>query len=71
MRTVDMATITARTRRSSTITLTGVPAFVDAGLTVGTDLQGDKPRLLVNLAAATAEGAQFESRLLKLAKIVD
>lgn len=71
LRAVNMATITARTRKSSVITLTGVPSFVDEGLAVGIDLQGEKPRLLVNRKAAGAEGAKFSSRLLKLARIVD
>jgi hypothetical protein len=71
LRAIDVATIAAQSRKRGTITLTGLPAFVDDGLAVGIDLQGEKPRLLVNLAAATAEGAEFESRLLKLARIVD
>lgn len=71
MRAVDLGTITKQTRAGSRVTLTGVPEYVDAGVAVGVDLQGERPRILINLAAARAEGADFDSRLLKLAKIIE
>ena len=71
MRAVDLGSITKQTRAAARVTLTGVPEYVDAGIAVGVDLQGERPRILINLAAARAEGADFDSRLLKLAKIVE
>ena len=71
VRAIAMEAITAVSQKRRELTLTGVPEFVDDGLAVGIDLHGQKPRILINLKAARAEGADFEARLLKLAKIVD
>ena len=71
MRAFDLAAITDWARKSRIVTLTGIPAFVDRGVSVGIDLQGGKPRILINLQAARAEGADFDSGLLKLARIVE
>lgn len=70
MRAFDLAVITNWARESNIVTLTGIPAFVDRGVSVGIDLQGGKPRIRINLQAARAEGADFDSRLLNLARIV-
>lgn len=59
----------SRTRRL--LTLTGVPAYVEAGLAVGIGLkEGRRPEILINLSAAEQAGAQFSARLLKLARIL-
>ena len=71
LRAFDLAAITDWARKSRIVTLTGIPAFVDRGVSVGIDLQGGKPRILINLQAARAEGADFDSGLLKLARIVE
>ena len=59
------------TRRAGTLTCTGVPGYVAQGVSVGLDSEGDKPRILVNLTGAKAEGADFSSELLKLAYVVE
>lgn len=69
MRTLDVELVAAVSRAQQRTTLTGVPDYVEAGLAVGLGVKGEKPRILVNLKAAKAEGANFNSRLLKLAKV--
>lgn len=59
------------TRARRITTLTGVPAYVEAGLAVGIGLDGRRPEILVNLEAARAEGADFKAPLLRLARIVE
>ncbi len=54
-------------RHHQVTTLTGVPEYVQAGLAVGIGLAHESPKILINLAAARAEGADFSSQLLKLA----
>jgi hypothetical protein len=67
---VSIDTITTVSRTNKITTLTGIPDYVDLGLSVGIGLQEEKPKIIVNLPAAEAEGADFSSQLLKLAKII-
>lgn len=45
-------------------------ADVAAGLPVGVEISGGKPKLLINIAAAKACGANFSAQILKLARLV-
>ena len=58
-------------RERQVVTLTGVPGYVAEGLAVGIELSGERPHLVINLAAARAEGARFSAQLLKLARLVE
>jgi hypothetical protein len=71
VKALKIESITAISRQKHLITLTGVPEYVQAGVAVGIGAKGDKPQILVNLPAAKAEGINFDSQLLKLAKIID
>ncbi len=71
LRAFDLPSLVAATRRSRTLTLTGVPDYVEAGLSIGLDLKQDRPRILVNLHAARAEGADLAAPLLGLATLVE
>jgi hypothetical protein len=51
-------------------TLTGVPEYVQAGLSVGIGMAFERPKVLINLATARAEGADFSSQLLRLSAVV-
>ena len=70
LRAFDLPGLVATTRRTKTLTLTGVPDYVEAGLSIGIDLRQDRPRILVNLQAARAEGADLAAPLLDLATVV-
>lgn len=66
---IDVIAALCRTRRI--LTLTGVPGYLDEGLSVSIGLkEGRRPEILINLQAAEAQGAQFSARLLNLARIV-
>lgn len=69
LRAFDVAQIAAVTRRNGVLSLTGVPAYVEAGLSITLTLSRDRPRILVNLAAARAEGAELAASLLNLATV--
>jgi hypothetical protein len=45
-------------------------ADVAQGCTLGVELDGDKPRLVLNLKQANAAGLRFDAGLLRLARIV-
>lgn len=60
------------TRSLKVLTLTGVPEYVAAGVSVGLGTeQDDRPKILINRTSAALEGADFQAYLLKLAKIYE
>lgn len=71
MRAPDLARVTALARAHSVSTLTGVPEYVEQGIAIGVGVDGRRPRILVNLGAARAEGAQLSAQLLRLAHVID
>ena len=70
LRTIEMKDLIAHTREKHLLTFTGVPEYVENGITVGIGTKGEKPEVLINLTAAKTEGVDFNSQLLKLAKII-
>ena len=58
-------------REKQVLTLTGVPEYVEDGLAIGIGSKGEKPCIMINLQAARAVGANFDSRLLNLAKVIE
>lgn len=70
LRAIDIATVAAAARAAHVTTMTGVPDYIGRGLAVSVRLRGDRPKLLVNLAAARLEGADLSAELLKLAVVI-
>lgn len=70
VRALDIGKFSRVTRSLSVITLTGVPQFVEDGLSIGIGLAQDRPEIIINVDAARLEGASFQARLLQLARIV-
>ena len=70
LRAVAIQEIVAISRARKITTLTGVPEFVEKGIALGIALRAERPLILVYLAAARAEGADFNSQLLKLARVL-
>lgn len=69
LRAFDVAEIAGVTRRAGVLSLTGVPAYVEAGLSITLMLNQDRPRIVVNLVAARAEGAELAAALMNLATV--
>lgn len=70
MRSLDMKRISSMTRKDKMLTLTGVTAYVERGLSLGVESRGGRASLVVNRRASLAEGADFTSQLLELVRIV-
>ena len=70
LRAVPLGDVTAVSRAAGITTLTGVPRYVETGLAIGLDMKGERPEIVVNLAASRAEGADLTAHLLKLARVV-
>ena len=70
LRSVSIADVSAAARVRGIRTWSSVSEYVGKGLSLGVGIQGDDPIILVNLAAARAEGADLSSQVLKLARVV-
>ncbi|HUQ14496.1 MAG TPA: YfiR family protein [Gemmatimonadales bacterium] len=70
LRAVPLGDVTAVSRSAGITTLTGVPRYVETGLAIGLDMKGERPEIVINLAASRAEGADLTAHLLKLARVV-
>ncbi len=70
MRNIDLPSLLALCRKNSILSTTGVIEYVNAGVSVGIGRKRSHPEIIINLTQAKAEGAEFSSRLLKLARII-
>ncbi len=70
LRALSVEHVTAEAAARHVRSFTGVPEYVADGVAVGLGVRGDRPEILINLTAALAAGADFNSQLLKLAKIL-
>jgi YfiR/HmsC-like len=67
----DMGAISSLSRARKILTFTGVPAFVKLGLSVGFWSERGETRILINRKASLAEGADFSSKLLNHAEVIE
>jgi hypothetical protein len=70
LRAVDIGELASEARTAHVTTMTGVPEHLGRGLSIGVGLRGGRPRILVNVDASRAEGAELSAELLKLAELV-
>lgn len=70
LRAIDVEKIIRETRKRRIRTMTAVTQYVDEGVAVGLEVRDGRPQIVVNLPASRAEGSNFSSHLLKLARIV-
>jgi hypothetical protein len=70
LRNFDIHIITSIAQNMQILTVTGVPDYNESGISVGFGTKAEKPLILVNLKSAKAEGVDFDSQLLKLAKVI-
>jgi hypothetical protein len=69
LRALDLTRLAEIARREGIRTLTGVPQYLDRGLSVGLAVRDDRPEIRIHLSAARAEGADYSSQLLSVAKV--
>lgn len=70
LRSIDITVVSKLTKRLKIISLTGVPEYVEAGISVGVGIEGEKSKVLINLASSKEEGADFSSKVLSIARII-
>ncbi|MDO9548057.1 MAG: YfiR family protein [Candidatus Marinimicrobia bacterium] len=71
LRAAPVNEITDISRELKVLSLSGVTDYMKHGVSVGLDIKGDRPEILINQNNASREGADFSSRLLHLAKIIN
>ncbi len=52
-------------------TITGVPEYVESGISVGVGSKGNQPEIIINRPSSISEGADFSAQLLKLTRIIE
>jgi len=57
-------------RKMKLMTVASLPEYPARGATIGFEPPGGKPVIVINMRAAAAEGADFSSRLLNIAKVL-
>jgi hypothetical protein len=57
-------------RKMRLTSVASLPEYPARGATIGFEPPGGKPVIVINLRAAAAEGADFSSRLLSVAKVI-
>lgn len=70
LRAFDLSRLIRMTRARGITSMTGVPEYCRAGVSLAVDLRHERPEIMVNLPAARSEGADFSARLLRLARII-
>jgi len=71
LRATPVSEITKVSRELKVLSLSGVTDYMTKGVSVGLDIKGDRPDILINLNNSREEGADFSSRLLQLARIIN
>lgn len=71
LRAIAVETLVSHCRSMGITSLTGVPAYCELGIAVSIGSKGGTPLIIINLPGARSEGADFSSRLLKLAKVIN
>lgn len=62
--------VISTTQKEKILSITGVPEYVDEGVSIGIGVKGDYPEIIINLAASKGEGAEFSSKVLGVARII-
>jgi hypothetical protein len=70
LRSVSISELLTVTRAAHIRSVTGVAGYVPLGVSVGVTLQHERPSIVINLPASRAEGSDFSSQLLKLARVI-
>jgi hypothetical protein len=69
MRGIELAAFLNESRKHQVLSVCTDPALVGKGVSMGFELVGSRPHFVINRDNAIAEGCDFSSQLLKLARI--
>jgi hypothetical protein len=66
----DPALVTKYTRGNRILSVTNVARFVEQGVTLGIEMENNKPKVLLNLTSSESEGLNWDPKILKISKTV-
>lgn len=67
---ISVQQITQSSQKEKILSMTGVPEYVDDGVSLGIGIKGDSPEIIINLSSCKEEGIEFSSKVLGLARII-
>jgi len=70
LHSININLISEFARHRNILSMTGVPEYVEEGISVGVSAEGEKPQIVINVTASKEEGAEFSSKLLNFARII-
>ena len=62
--------VTAFTRKNSVLSVTTVGEYLERGVSVGLTVENGKPRVVLNLLNSNREGLHWDSKMLKISRVV-
>lgn len=71
LKSINVNELTTITRQKQIISITPCPDYIKNGVSIGFDLQGGKPQIILNLSNAKKEGTNFSSIFLNYAKVIE
>jgi hypothetical protein len=71
LRAVRVSAFADMCKDQGILTISGVPEYLTDGVVVATGQKGERPEILMNMNSARDEGADFDARLLKLARLIE
>ncbi len=71
LRGVDLGTITEQSRMRKILTVSGVAAYGERGITITIGLYRERPRLIINKTSAKAEGIDLNPQILRIAGFIE
>ena len=57
--------------KKKTISFSTVPDYVNDGICFGLEVKGERPNIIINLPTSKSVGAEFNSQLLKISKVIE
>ncbi|MEX2206519.1 MAG: YfiR family protein [Myxococcota bacterium] len=66
----DPAAVTQYTRGNQILSVTNVASFVERGVTLGIELENNKPKVLLNLTSSESEGLNWDPKILKISRTI-
>ena len=62
--------VTQFTRRHGVLSVTTVEDYLDRGITIGITIERGRPRVILNLLNSNHEGLHWDSKMLKISRVV-
>ena len=57
-------------RGNQILSVTNVASFVERGVTLGIEMENNKPKVLLNLTSSESEGLNWDPKILKISRTV-